>query len=98
MKFKRVLRAIIIFLVLYLITGGILTLLLSSLFPGVFKISLAFVFVWPPTIYLLLIGQYGGNLIIGSLIYLALFAFLGWLSYFIEKKLFSKKSEQGVVK
>ena len=56
--------------------------------------ALMAVFGWPFFILLVTAGQYGEAIIISGIVLLVMFAFLIWLSYFIEKKLFSKKEVQ----
>jgi|SRR3989339_1324080 len=100
MEIKRVLRIILIFVVLYLITGFIYPYVLNATIGGVHSIfeeftinksdALLALFVWP-AVFLLIAGMGGG--IFWLLIPLILILLLGGLAYYIDKKLFSKEEE-----
>ena len=97
MEIKRLLRIAIIFIVIYLLFGlthNYITLGLTGDHSFFYEFAinksdaLFSLFLWP-AIFLMLAGFGGG--IIFLFIPLLLLIFFGWLAYYIEKKLFSKK-------
>lgn len=88
---KKWVRIILIFFVIYVLIGIVLSFIGSFL--GILSFNLReipWVFVWPYVLLFFSMGQYGENLMIGILIFLVFLAFIIWLSYFIDKKLFRK--------
>ena len=96
---RRWLRIILMFLVIYILVGIILGLVGSS--RGILKFGfkqMGWIFIWPIGTFVLSIGQYGEHLLISVLIHLVVFAFIIWLSFFIDKKWFRKKELENPIK
>jgi len=100
MEIKRVLRIILFFLIFYLLLG-IISLAVESYL--LFRIGTGYgLWIWWPGfenligwLFEIIISIAWGRgligLFFGFLVALILIAFLIWLSYFIDKKLFPKK-------
>ena len=95
MRFIRILRIFFIFVIIYLILGLFfdLYLLIYADFVMISDLigNLIIICTWPFFFFVMLGGQYGEyiNLIMPS--FLITIGFFIWFSYYLEKKLFSKR-------